>query len=76
MKIIGIFDNNEQAVGNRLSGMKTFLAKTEKQILEILDELENDHDVGIIVFNERTYDMVKPRIDEIKKNNLPLVIKL
>lgn len=36
MKIIGIFDTNEQTVGNRLSGMQTYLAKTEEEILNIL----------------------------------------
>ena len=35
MKIIGIFDTNEQAVGNRLSGMQTYLVKTQEDILKI-----------------------------------------
>ena len=45
MKIVGIFNSDEQRVGNRLSGMKTYLARKEEDILKILDEVEKDTSV-------------------------------
>ncbi len=31
---------------------------------------------GIIVFNEETYKMAGDKIDDMKKKNLPLIIKI
>ena len=45
MNIVGVFDNDEQRVGNRLSGMKTYLARNEEDLTPILKELENDKNI-------------------------------
>lgn len=42
MKIVGIFNSDEERVGNRLSGMKTYLARKEEDMIKILDEVEKD----------------------------------
>ena len=45
MKIVGIFNSDEQRVGNRLSGMKTYLARKPEDMPKILDDVEKDSTV-------------------------------
>ena len=76
MKIVGIFNSNEEKVGNRLAGIKTYIAREQDEVNKILDEIEEDKEIGIIAFNEETYKMAEDRIKEMKKQNLPLVLKV
>ena len=76
MKIVGIFNSNEEKVGNRLAGIKTYIAREQDEVNKILDEIEEDKEIGIIAFNEATYKMAEDRIKEMKEQNLPLVLKI
>jgi vacuolar-type H+-ATPase subunit F/Vma7 len=76
MEIAGIFDTNEQTVGYRLAGIKTFLVRNQDELLKRIEELKKDKNIGILIFNENTYKMAGEEIANLKKNNLPLILKI
>jgi len=45
MKIIGIFDTNEQTVGHRLAGIRTFLVNNEEDINNVWNSIKGDLDI-------------------------------
>lgn len=45
MKIVGVFDHDELRVGNRLSGMKTYLVRKQEDLSGIFEEIEEDSSV-------------------------------
>jgi vacuolar-type H+-ATPase subunit F/Vma7 len=76
MEIAGIFDTNEQTVGYRLVGIRTFLVRNQDELQKKIEELKKDKNIGILIFNENTYKMAGEEIIALKKKSLPLVLKI
>ena len=45
MKIVGIFNSNEDSVGYRLAGIKTYVTRQENDLIKVLKEVREDLDV-------------------------------
>ena len=76
MKIIGISDNLELAVGLKFAGIECEVLENG-DILEKVKAKSNNKDVGIIVITENLYKKSEEDLNKFKKNNkLPLILKL
>ena len=75
MKIVGIFDNREEQLGFKLSGIETNVAKNPDELNELLSTIKQDKEVGILVINQEIYNMAKNDFDELEKKRFPLLIK-
>ena len=76
MKIVGIFNKKEEAVGFRLSGIETNFIQDKAELLEFLKNLNKDTNVGILVINNDIYHLLPEEFDKIEQAQLPLLLKL
>lgn len=74
MKIVGFFDNIEEQVGFRFSGMKTVVIKNEKELEDKVSNLGED--VGILVVSKNIANINRDLFDDLKKNRLPLILEI
>ena len=73
MEMICISDNIETAIGFRLSGINTFVAKNKEEINECL----KNKNIGIIVVTEKIFEICKEEINKIRNEyNLPLIVNV
>lgn len=76
MKIVGICDNLELAVGLKFAGIDCEVFENG-DILEEVKNKSNNNDIGIIVITENLYKKAEGDLNKFRKNNkLPLILKL
>ena len=75
MKIVGIFDNREEQLGFRLSGIEASIANNSDELSELLNKMHQDKNIGILVINEAIYKMARSTFDELEKKKFPLLLK-
>lgn len=77
MKILGISDNRDTAVGLKLGGIDTIVIKNNKEIIEKIQQITENKQVGILVITNKIYEMAKKEFDNITFNNkFPLIVKI
>ena len=76
MKIVGIFNKKEEEIGFRLSGMETNLIKEKEKLINLLENLNKDTNIGILVINDDIYKLLPQEFDKMKEKRLPLLLKL
>ena len=76
MKIVGIFNKKEEEIGFRLSGMETNLLQEKEKLINLLENLNKDTNIGILVINDDIYKLLPQEFDKMKEKRLPLLLKL
>lgn len=77
MKIFCISEDEDIALGLRLSGIEYAILKEENEILDKIDELIKNKEYGIIILTDKIYKMIYDKVEELeKKINIPLFIKI
>ncbi len=77
MKILGISDNRDTAVGLKLGGIDTVIMKNNKEIIEKIHQITENKQVGILVITNKIYEMAKKEFDNIIFNSkFPLVVRI
>lgn len=77
MKIFCISDSIDIAVGLRLSGINSITLNEKQEIINKIQEITNQKDIGILVVTKNIYKIAKDEIEEIKLNkNLPLIVQI
>ncbi len=76
MKIVGIFNKKEEEIGFRLSGMETNLIQEKEKLINLLENLNKDTNIGILVINDDIYKLLPQEFDKMKEKRLPLLLKL
>jgi vacuolar-type H+-ATPase subunit F/Vma7 len=75
MKIYGICDNIELAIGLKLSGIEVDVITKKAEMINQIKKKSNDKNIGILVINETIYDLAKDEVDTIRKNKkTPLIV--
>lgn len=76
MKIVGICEKIEFAVGFRLSGIDCKILKDES-LLKKIEEIAKDTNIGIIIVTDSLYQKSQKEINEFRrKNKFPLIVNL
>jgi len=76
LKIVGIFNKKEEEIGFRLSGMETNLIQEKEKLINLLENLNKDTNIGILVINDDIYKLLPQEFDKMKEKRLPLLLKL
>lgn len=77
MEVICISDNIETAIGFRLSGINTFVAKNKEEANTYLENTLKNKNIGIIVVTEKIFEICREEINKIRnKYNLPLIVNV
>jgi V/A-type H+/Na+-transporting ATPase subunit F len=77
MKAFLISDNVDTFVGLKVAGIKSILLHKREDILEKIDELKKDKEIGIIILTERVAELVEDRVKEIKlSKEIPLIVEI
>lgn len=70
-----ISDNIDTQVGMRLAGIKGSVVHERGAVLEKLNAVKQDKDIGIILITEKLAAMVNEEIEKLKLNmNIPLIV--
>lgn len=76
MKIVGICEKIEFAVGFRLSGIDCKILKDDN-LLKKIEEIATDSNIGIIIVTDSLYQKSQKEINEFRrKNKFPLIVNL
>ncbi len=76
MKIVGICEKIEFAVGFRLSGIDCKILKDDN-LLKKIEEIAKDSNIGIIIVTDSLYQKSQKEINEFRrKNKFPLIVNL
>lgn len=76
MKIVGIFNKKEEEISFRLSGIETNLVQQKDELINLLEKLNKDTNIGILVINNDIYKLLPKEFDEMQEKRLPLILKL
>ena len=77
MKMYLISDNVDTQKGMRLAGVPGCVVHAKDEILEKLDDVLNDKDMGIILITEKLSKLVDDRKRDIKLNrSIPLIVEI
>lgn len=75
MRMVCISTSNDVVVGLRLAGVQSFQIKKKEEIINKIQELSEDDNVGIINVTEDVYKLSKDVIDNIMNTkDIPLVV--
>ncbi len=66
MKYFIISDDADILAGMRLAGIDGRLAKEEKQISQLLNQVKEDESVAVLLITESCADMCRNAIDELR----------
>jgi len=76
LKIVGICEKIEFAVGFRLSGIDCKILKDDN-LLKKIEEIAKDSNIGIIIVTDSLYQKSQKEINEFRrKNKFPLIVNL
>jgi len=75
---IAIVGTSEFILGFRLAGVrKTYAAETDERLVEYINQVLQDRDVGILVLKGSDMDRIPPRLRTILENSVkPTVIAI
>lgn len=74
MKLFAISDNIDTITGLRLSGIKGIVAHEREEILEALDDLVMDKEMGIILMTELLAEKIPEELKKIRLDStMPII---
>lgn len=77
MKILGISNNRDTAIGLKLGGVDTIIIKQSQEVKEKIEQITANENIGILVITNEIYEMASKEIDNIIYNRkLPLIVKI
>ena len=77
MRMVCISKNKDILLGLRIAGVEVFHIKDDKKIIEKIQELASDANVGILNVTEDVYDVAEDEIKQIQNNQeMPLIVKI
>ena len=77
MKIFLISDNTHTLTGMRLSGVEGVVVHEREEILEELEKVKEDHDIGILLITELLMERVQPELNEMKlSRKFPIIVDI
>lgn len=77
MKILGISNNRDTAIGLKLGGIDTIIIKQSQEVKEKIEQITANENIGILVITNEIYEMASKEIDNIIYNRkLPLIVKI
>jgi V/A-type H+-transporting ATPase subunit F len=77
MKSFLISDNHDTWVGMRLTGISGVIVHEKEEILNAIDKILEDKEIGILIVTELIMERAKEELMELKmKQNYPLVIEI
>lgn len=77
MKSYLISDNVDTLVGLEIAGIKGIVLHDRNKVIEKLDELLKNKDIGIIIVTEKIEILVTEKIDKLKlEKNIPLIVAI
>jgi V/A-type H+-transporting ATPase subunit F len=77
MKFFLISDNTDTQVGMRLSGVEGVVIHTEKEIIDTLEKVLNNPEIGIVLITEKLVKLAPDYIYDVKlKRDIPLIVEI
>ena len=77
MKLFLISDNIDTLTGMRLAGIEGIVVHETFEVMEAIEEILNDPEIGILLITEKLGQLVPQRISDIKLNyQLPLIVEI
>lgn len=77
MKIFCISDNIDTNIGLRLVGVDGVVVHGKEEVIEVINTVRNNRDIGILLITRKLAKLVPDIIDDLKLSaNLPLIIEI
>lgn len=77
MKMFVISDNNDTFTGLRMAGVDGVVVHTREKVLEAIEQVTADEDIGILLINGALCALCNDKIDDIKQNSSrPLIVEI
>lgn len=77
MKLYLISDNMDTTVGMRLAGINGVIVHEREEVLNELNNIRQNKEIGIILITEKLAALVKDEINKLKLNmNIPLIVEI
>ncbi|QTL98106.1 ATP synthase subunit F [Iocasia frigidifontis] len=77
MKIFCISDNIDTNIGLRLVGVDGLVVHGKEEVIEVINTVRNNRDIGILLITRKLAKLVPDIIDDLKLSaNLPLIIEI
>lgn len=77
MKTYLISDNKDTLVGFKFAGVKGTMAHTQEEVLDLLDKLYEEKDIGIILITEKLAALIPDKIKKLKLSRSgPLIVEV
>jgi V/A-type H+/Na+-transporting ATPase subunit F len=77
MKAFLISDNVDTAVGLKFAGIQSVVLHMREDILEKVNELKKNKEIGIIILTEKIAELIEDRVREIKlSKEIPLIVEI
>lgn len=77
MKAFLISDNVDTSVGLKVAGIKSIVLHNREEILNKINELKKDREIGIVILTEKIAKLVEERVKELKlSKEIPLIVEI
>lgn len=77
MKIFLISDNTHTLAGMRLAGIEGVVVHKREEILEELEKIKLEKDLGILIITELLVEKVQSEINEMKlSRTIPIIVEI
>ncbi len=77
MKVFLISDNTHTLTGMRLSGVEGVVVHEREEILQELEKVKKEQDIGILLITELLMERIQPELDEMKlSSKLPIIVEI
>lgn len=75
MKAYLISDNVDTQVGMRLAGITGVVIHDKEEVLEEIDNIKRNKDIGIILITEKLANLIEEEVEKLKLSmSLPLIV--
>jgi len=77
MKSFVLSDNMDTLIGMRLAGIDGVIIKDKEELLDNLERIISEEEIGILIITEKILDMAELYIMELKlKRKYPLIVEI
>lgn len=74
MRFFLISDNIDTQIGLRLVGVKGVVVHEYDEVMEVLNKLENEKDIGTLILTEKIAQLIPEKLTEMRlSSKIPLV---
>lgn len=77
MKAYFLSDNLDTFIGLKIAGINGNIVQTPEAIMQVLEIIKNDSEIGILVFTEKAAMLIPDKIEEMKMSKQgPLIVEI